>query len=88
MYGNGDNVTYFDSFGVEHTPEEFKKFIGNRYIMTNIFRIQTYDSIMFGYFCIVFIDFMLKGKSLLECTDLFSPNKYEMNDKIILKYFQ
>ena len=43
---------------------------------------------MCRYFCIGFIDFMLKGKTLLECTDLFSPNDYEKNDKIILKYFQ
>ena len=30
---------------------------------------------------------MLKGKSLLDYKNLFSPNKYEKNDKIILKYF-
>ena len=43
---------------------------------------------MCGHFCIGFIDFMLKGKSLLDYTNLFSPNDYEKNDKIILKYFQ
>ena len=43
---------------------------------------------MCGYFCIGFIDFMLKGKSLLDYTNLFSPNDYEKNDKIILKYSQ
>ena len=43
---------------------------------------------MCGYFYIAFIDFMLKGKSLLHYTNLFSPNNYEKNDKIILKYFQ
>ena len=43
---------------------------------------------MCGYFCIGFIDFMLKGKILLEYTNLFSHNDYEKNDKIILKYFQ
>ena len=43
---------------------------------------------MCRYFCIGFIDFMLKSKSLLEYTNLFSPNDYEKNDKIILKYFQ
>ena len=41
---------------------------------------------MRGYFCIGFIDFMLKGKNLLEYTNWFSPNDYEKNDKIILKY--
>ena len=43
---------------------------------------------MCGYFCIGFIDFMLKGKSLLEITNLFSPNEYEKNNKMILKHFQ
>ena len=42
---------------------------------------------MCGYFCIGFIDFMLKGKSSLECRNLFSLNDYKKNDKIILKYF-
>ena len=41
-----------------------------------------------GYFCLGFIDFMLKGKSLLEYTNLCSPSKYQKNEKIILKYFQ
>ena len=49
---------------------------------------QAYDSIMCGYFCIGFIDFTLNGKRLLDYTNLFSPNDYEKNDKIILKYFQ
>ena len=43
---------------------------------------------MRGYFCIGFIDFMLKGKNLLEYTNWYSPNDYEKNDKIILKYIQ
>ena len=48
--------------------------------MTNIDRMQAYGWIMCGYFCIGFIDFMLKDKSLLEDADLFSPNGYEKND--------
>ena len=56
--------------------------------MSNIYTIQTYDSIMCRYFCIGFIDFMSKGKSLLNHTNLFSPNDFEKNDKIILKQFQ
>ena len=71
-----------------HIPKEIKKFIGSKNIITNIYRIQAYDTIMCGYFCIGFIDFMLKGKSLLEYINLFSPNEYERNDKTILKYFQ
>ena len=61
--------------------------IGNKNIITNVSRIQAYDSIMHGYFCIGFIDFILKGKSLLDSTNLFSPNDCKKND-IILKYFQ
>ena len=85
---NAENITYFDNFGVEHIPKEIKNFIGNKNIITNIYRIQTFDSIMFWYFCNGFIDFMLKDKSLLDYTNLFSPNDYEKNDKIILKYLQ
>ena len=40
LYVNADNVTYFDSFGVEHIPKEIKKFIGNRNVATNPFRVQ------------------------------------------------
>ena len=58
------------------------------YIYNNIYRIKVYDSIMYEYFCIRFIDFMLKGKSLLEYTNLFSPNEYKKKDRIILKCFQ
>ena len=43
---------------------------------------------MCGHFCIEFIDFMLKGKSLLDYTNLFYPNEYEMNERIILKFSQ
>ena len=75
-----------DSFGAEHIPKEIRKFIRNKNIIPNIYRIQAYDSVMFGYFCIRFIDFMLKGKSLLECS--FSLNECKKNDKITLKYFQ
>ena len=70
---NINNVTYFDSFGVEHIPKEIKTFIKNKNVKTNIFRIQAYDSIMCGYFCIGFIDFMFKGKSLIKYANLFSP---------------
>ena len=50
-------------FGVEHIPKEIKKITGNKNIKTNIFRIQAYDSVMCGYFCTGFIDFMLAGKA-------------------------
>ena len=49
--------------------------------------MQTYDSIMCVYFCIGFVDLMLKDKSLLDYINLFSPNNQEKNDKIFFKIF-
>ena len=85
---NNNNATYSDCFGFEHIPKEIGKFIGNKNVKTKIYRIQEYDSIMSGYFCIGFIDFVIKDKSLLEYIKLFSPNDYEKNDSVILKYLQ
>ena len=76
LYVNNKTVTYFDSFEVEHIPKEIKKFIGNKNIIANIFRIQAYDSVMCGYFCIGFIDFMFSGNSLADFTNVFSPNDF------------
>ena len=61
LYVNGNTVIYFDSFGGEHIPKEIEKFIGTKSIITNIYRIQACNLMMRGYFCIQFIDFMLKG---------------------------
>ena len=66
-------IIYFESFRVEHVPIEIKKFIGQKNIKTNKFRIQANNSIMCGYFCIGFVDFMLAGKNLIDYTSLFSP---------------
>ena len=79
---------YFDSFGVEHIPKEINKFIGNSDIKSNIFIIQAHDSIMCGYFCIEFINYMLKGKTLLDYTNLFSPNDFKKNDQVIKRIFK
>ena len=87
MYVNGNNITYFDSFGVEHIPKEITKFKRNKNIIKNISRIQTYYSMMYWYLYIGFIDFMLRGKGLLEYANLLSPNEYEKNDNIIIIYF-
>ena len=61
LHVNGDNIKYFDSFWFEYISDEIKN------ITTNIYKIQTNDSIMCGYFCIGFVD-------LLNYTNLFSPN--------------
>ena len=71
LYVHNNDVTYFNSFGVEHIPKEIKAFIDHSLsIATNIFRIQAYNSIMCGYFRIGFVDFMLAGKTLTEFTNL------------------
>ena len=74
LYVNNKTIIYFGSFGVEHIPREIMKFIALKKIITNIYRIQAYDSIMCSYFCIGFINFMFNGKSLTDHTNLFSPN--------------
>ena len=76
LYVNNKTMIYFDFFGVEHIPKEIMKFIGNKNIITNIYRIQAYDSIMCSYFCIGFINFMFNGNSLTDYTSLFSPNDF------------
>ena len=88
MYLYGDNAIYFDRFGVEHIPKEIKNLVRNKSIITNIYRMQAYKSIMCKYFCIGFIDSRQKGKSLLDYTNLFYSSKCEKNNKKVLKYFQ
>ena len=81
-------ATYFDSFGIEHIPNVINKFIGNRNIKSNIFRLQAYDSVMCGYYCIEFINHILKGKTLLDYTNLFSPNDFKKKDQVIKRIFK
>ena len=91
-----NKAIYFDSFGIEHIPKEINKFINNdmtkssslKSIKSNIFRIEAYNSIMCGYFCIEFINYMLKGKKLLDYTNLFSPNDFKKKDRAIKRIFK
>ena len=80
-------TVYFDSFGVEYIPKKNLKFFVNKNIKANIFRLQAYDSIMCGYFCIEFINYMLKSKTLLQY-NLFSPNDFKKNNQIIKSIFK
>ena len=66
-----NDISYFDSFGVEHILKEIKTFIENKNIK-KIFRIQAYDSIMCGYFCIGFIAFRLAGEKLIKYIAAFN----------------
>ena len=88
LFCNRNETVYFDSFGVDHVPEQIKKFIGNENIKANIFRVQATDSVMWGYFCIGCIVFMLAGKKMTDYTNLFSPHDFQKSDDIILSYFK
>ena len=88
LFVKTNEAIYFDSFGIEHIPKEINKFIGNSDIKSNIFRIQAHDSIMCGYFCIEFINYMLKGKTLLDHTNLFSPNDFKKTTKLLKEYLK
>ena len=50
--------------------------------------MQASDSLMCGYFCTGFIDFMLAGKKFTHYTSLFSPYDFKKKDYIILPYFK
>ena len=88
MHVNNNDVIYFDSFEVEHIQKEIKEFVKNKNIKTNIFRVQANDPVMFGYFCIEFIDFMFAGKKLTDYTSLSSPYDFKKRSDIILSYFK
>ena len=47
-----NEIVYFDSFGVEHVPEEITKFIGNKNIKTNISGRPANNSVMCGSFAL------------------------------------
>ena len=81
------DVIYIDSCGVEHIPKEIKRFIGNKNIMINIYRMQAYNLITSEYFCIGLNNFVM-DLLILDYTSLLSPNECEKNDKIMLKYCQ
>ena len=88
LFCNRNEIVYFDSFGVEHVPEEIKEFIGNKNIKANIFRVQANNLIMCGYFCIGFIDFMFANKKLSDFTSFFYLMTLKRNEGIILSYFK
>ena len=79
-----NKIIYFDSFSIEHIPKEIEHVIGNKEIKA----FKEYDSIMCGHYCIEFINYMLKGKTLLDYTNLFSPNNFKKKDQIIKRIFK
>ena len=88
LFIDRNSTGYFDSFGIGYYSQEVLNKIKDKSITHNIFRIQDKEYITCGYCCIAFIECMLAGKTLLNYTNLFSPNDYKKNYKIIYKYFK
>ena len=87
LYALNNNITYLTVLMWNIFQKKTKNLLENLQL-TNIFRIQAYDSVMHVYFCIGFIGFMHKGKRLTDLSNVFSPNNFKKNDDIILKYFK
>ena len=88
LFCSRSEIFSFNSFGVEHIPEEIKTFIGNKNIKANIFQVKADDSIIGAYCCTGFINFTLASKTLVDFTSLFSPFDFGKNGDIILSYFK
>ena len=84
---NRNTAVYFDSFGIEYVTQEVLNKIRDKSVIHNIFRIQDNESAMCGFYCINFIEYMLAAKTLLDYTNLFSPNYYKKTDKLY-QYFK
>ena len=67
---------------------EVKNKVKDKLITHDIFRTQDDDSIICGFYCVDFIDYVIAEKTLLNYTNSFSPNDYKENDKIIYKYIE
>ena len=85
LFIDRNTATYFDSFGIEYIPQEVLSNIKDKSIAHNIFRKQPDDSIMCGFYCIVLIEHMFAGKTLVDYTYLFSPYDYKKNGKMKYK---
>ena len=88
LFVKSNEVIYFDSFGIEYIPKEIMEKIKNKNIKTNTFRIQDNNSIMCGYFCILFIEYMLNNKTLTDFINLISLWDLKKNDRVIKRCFQ
>ena len=83
-----DTEMHFDSFRIEYIALEVLNKSRGKSITHNIFTIQNNRSIVCGFYCIAFIEYMLTGKTLLDYTSLLSPNDFKKNGKIIYKCFK
>ena len=76
LFIDRNKAAYFNYFGIEYIPQEVLNKIRDKSITYSIFRIQDNDSIMCGFYCIVFIEYILAGKILLDYTNLISSSDY------------
>ena len=88
LFIDRNTASYFDSFGIEYIPQEVINKIRDNSVTHNIFGIQGNDSVICVLCCIAFIECIFAGKTLLDYTDLFSPNENKKKDKIIYKCFR
>ena len=86
LFCNRSGIIYFDSFGANMFLKKLKNLLGN--IIANIFRVQANNSIMCGYVCNGFIDFMFTDEKLTDFASLLSPHNSKKNDNIILSCFK
>ena len=75
-------AVYFGSFGIEYISLGVSNKIKDKLVTHNKFRTQDNESIMCRFYRITFKEQMLSGETLLDYTNLFSPNDYKKNDKI------
>ena len=88
LFIDRNTAVYFGSFEIGYIPKEVWNRIRDKSITHNIFRIQDNKSVMCGFYCIPFIEYILSGRTLLDLTNLFSLNDYKRNDRKIYKYFK
>ena len=86
LFVNKDTALYLHSFWIEYIPQEVLNKIKDESITHNI--LQDYQSIMCGFYCTAFIEYMLSGKTFLDHTNLSFPNDYRKTDKILYLYFK
>ena len=69
-------AVYFNSFGIQYIPQEVLKKIKDKSITYNIFKVQNDNSVIHGFYCIAFIEYMMTGKTFSDYTNLVFPNVY------------
>ena len=83
LFIDRNTALYFHSFGIKCIPQEVLNKNKDKSVTHNELRIQDEDCIMCGFYSIAFIEYMIAERTLLDCTNLFSPNGYKKKNKVI-----